>query len=251
MTKNNEQGYIGEILLTILALIVLFFVLCFRTVDAGQVGVVTRFGEVNREINSGIAVKLPWPFEKLYKLDTRTQKEEQDASAATSDLQDVNAKIALNYALSRGSAQEIFKSIGTEYKDRIVIPALQESFKASTAGFTASELLTKRPEVKEKALKVLKERLEPYGIRVDDLNVVNFSFSTEFTKSIEDKQVAAQEAEKAKFNLERAKLDAQSQEVQKQSLSSELLQKYAIDKWDGKMPQYTGGGAVFNIPLSK
>jgi regulator of protease activity HflC (stomatin/prohibitin superfamily) len=132
-----------------------------------------------------------------------------------------------------------------------VIPAVQESFKAATAEYTAAELLTKRPEVKAKALESIKQRIEPYGIRVDDLSIVNFSFSPDFAKSIEAKQVAAQEAERAKFNLDRAKLDAEAQAAQKESLSPELLQKYAIDKWDGKMPQYVGGGSVFNIPLTK
>jgi len=83
------------------------------------------------------------------------------------------------------------------------------------------------------------------------LSITNFSFSKEFSGAIEAKQVAAQNAERAKFNLEQARLDAQAQEAQKVSLSNELLQKWAIEKWDGKMPQYVGGGAIFNIPLQK
>lgn len=229
--------------------ILLLFMLCFRTVEAGQVGVITRFGEIDREANSGILVKLPWPIEKLEKLDVRIQKQQEEASAATADLQDVQATLALNYALNRGSALEVYKSIGTEYRDRIIVPAVQESFKAATAQYTASELLTKRAEVKGKALDAIKKRLEPYGVRIEDLNIVDFSFSPEFRKAIEAKQVAAQEAERAKFNLDRARLDAEAQNVQKSSLSAELLQKQAIEKWDGKMPQYIGNGTVFNIPL--
>lgn len=232
-------------------LVILLAFLCVRTVEAGQVGVVTRFGEVNREVNSGLVLKLPWPIENLEKLDTRIQKQEEQATAATADLQDVQATLALNYALERNRALEVFKTIGPEYRDRVVVPAVQESFKAATAQYTANDLLTKRAEVKGKALDAIKKRLEPYGVSIKDLNIVNFSFSAEFSKAIEQKQVAAQEAEKAKFNLERARLDAQAQEAQKQSLSPELLQKYAIEKWDGKMPQYLGGGAVFNIPLTR
>lgn len=233
----------------VIALIVLAL-LCVRTVEAGQVGVITRFGEVNREVNSGLALKLPWPIERMEKMDTRIQKQEENATAATADLQDVRATLALNYALDRGAALQVFKTIGTEYRDRIVVPAVQESFKAAAAQYTAAELLTRRPEVKAKALDAIKKRLEPYGVRIDDLNIVNFSFSDEFSKAIEQKQVAAQEAERAKFNLERARLDAEAQILQKESLSPEFLQKLAIEKWDGHMPQYLGGGdAVFNIPL--
>ncbi len=228
-----------------------FFLLCVRSVDAGQVGVITRFGEINREAQSGLAIKLPWPLERMHRMDTRIQKQQEISTAATSDLQDVNATLAINYALNRERATNVYKEIGPEYRDRVIVPAVQESFKAATAQYTASELLTKRPEVKEKALQAIKARVEPYGIRVDDLSIVNFSFSSEFTRATEAKQVAAQEAERAKFNLERAKLDAEAQNAQKQSLSPELLQKMAIEKWDGKMPQYVGGGTVFNIPLSQ
>lgn len=117
--------------------------------------------------------------------------------------------------------------------------------------FDATQLITDRPAVKAVAYEELVNRLERYGIIVQDLSITDFSFSPEFTSAIEAKQVAAQEAERAQFNLDRANLDAKAQEAQKTSLSPELLQKYAIDKWDGVMPQYVGGGdSVFNIPLT-
>jgi len=236
---------IGPILL-----VLLIPLMCIRTIDAGQVGVITRYGEISREVQSGLAFKMPWPVEKLYRMDTRIQKQQEQAEAASSDLQIVSATLAVNYALNREKATSVYKEIGAEYRDRLIVPAVQESFKAATAQYTASELLTKRPEVKQKALESIKSRIEPYGIRVEDISIVNFSFSQDFSKSIEAKQVAAQEAERAKFNLDRAKLDAEAQNAQKQSLSQELLKKMAIDKWDGKLPQYMGGGeSVFNIPL--
>jgi regulator of protease activity HflC (stomatin/prohibitin superfamily) len=186
---NDQQKFTsfvqrrGVVVGTVLIILLLAF-MCIRTVEAGQVGVVTRFGEVNREINSGLALKLPWPIEKLQKLDTRIQKQQEQATAATADLQDVQATLALNYALDRGSALRVFKTIGTEYRDRIVVPTVQESFKAATAQFTAGELLTKRPEVKAKALEAIKKRLEPYGVKIEDLNIVDFSFSPEFSKAM-------------------------------------------------------------------
>lgn len=236
-------------LLVAAGVVIVLAFMCIRSVDAGQVGVITRFGEINREAQSGLALKLPWPIEQIYYMDTRIQKQQEESTAATSDLQDVSATLAVNYALNREEATRVYKEIGLEYRDRVVIPAVQESFKAATAQYTANELLTKRADVKQKALEIIKRRIEPYGIRVDDVSIVNFSFSQDFSKSIEAKQVAAQEAERAQFNLERARLDAEAQNAQKQSLSAELLQKYAIDKWDGKMPQYVGGDSVFNIPL--
>lgn len=252
----------GWFLITVVLSVILFFTFCFRTVEAGQVGIVTRFGEVNRMAASGIALKLPWPVENLYKMDIRVQKEEQDSAAASSDLQDVNAKLALNYALDGGTALKVYKEIGVQYKERVIIPAMQESFKAASANYTASELITKRTEIKGKAYDVIKSRLEKYGIRVVDLNIVNFSFSPEFNKAIEAKQVAAQQAEQAKYLIEKAKNEAQASvelargqseanRLQRENLTPELLERIAIDRWDGKLPTYLGGGSVFNIPLVK
>jgi hypothetical protein len=78
---------------------------------------------------------------------------------------------------------------------------------------------------------------------------VNFKFSPAFAKAIEEKQVAQQNAERSQFNLQAAQIDAQAQQAQAVTLSPLYLQKQAIEKWDGKMPQYIGSGSVFNIPL--
>lgn len=256
----------------ILALIILFFLLCFRTVGAGQVGIVTRFGEVNRVQTSGIAIKAPWPIERMYKMETRVQKDEQDSNAATADLQDVTGKLALNYALDNATALQVYKELGPDYKERVVTPAVQESFKAATAKFTAQELITKRPEVKAVAYEQIKQRLEKYGIRVVDLNIVNFAFSAEFNTAIEAVQVANQNIAKARQELETTKVEAEksiaaangqaeAQRLQQQTLTPELLQKYtidaqnrAIDKWNGVLPTTNAGGnggLLFNIPANR
>jgi regulator of protease activity HflC (stomatin/prohibitin superfamily) len=261
--NNNENPSAGAIISGFVAiLVVLFFLLCFRTVGAGQVGIVTRFGEVNRTAKSGIALKLPYPIERLVKMDIRVQKEQQQSTAATTDLQDVNATLALNYNLDSQSAIKVYKEIGTEYKDRIIIPALQESFKAASANYTASQLITERTAVKGRAYDVIKARLEKYGIRVVDLNIVNFNFSPEFSKAIESVQVANQRVAQAKQELETTKVQAEkditaargqaeAQRLQQQTLTPELLQKIAIEHWDGKMPQAVGGSNIFNIPLTR
>lgn len=258
----------GYLLIFGTLLILGFFLFCFRTIEAGQVGVVTRFGDINREVEPGIALKLPWPIERLKKLDVQVQKEEVEATAATRDLQDANAVLALNYHLERGQVVNVYQRIGTDYKNRVILPAVQEAFKASTTDYTAAELLTKRAAVKEAAVKRLKERLNPQGIIVDDLSIVNFSFSQGFTQAIEEKQVAQQQAERAKFIAERAKQEAQAEieRAKGQSEAQRLLretaneqtielrqlevQLAAIKKWNGAMPTYwMGEGNILSIPL--
>lgn len=225
--------------------IILFLLFCVRIVGVGQVGVKTRLGSVAGQYNSGVLLKMPWPIERLYKFDVKTQKDQADVAAASNDLQDVNATIVTNYHINNEQVGNLFKGVGIDYKARIIDPAIQESFKATTAQYPIGDLVTKRPELKNKSLEALKKRLAIRGIVIEDISITNLSFSPSFTRAIEQKQVAEQQAEQAKFNLEKAQIDAQAQETQKASLTPEILQKMAIEKWDGKLPQATGGNVPF------
>jgi regulator of protease activity HflC (stomatin/prohibitin superfamily) len=236
--------------------VLFFFTFMFRTVQERQVGVITRFGTVNRVADAGVVIKLPWPLERMNKMDTSIQKEQQESAAATKDLQDVKATLALNYALDDRTAVNIYKTIGPDYKERIIIPAVQESFKAASAQYTASELVTERTKVKAAAYDVIKDRLEKYDIRVVDLNIVNFTFSPEYSAAIEAVQVANQNVAKARQELETTKVEAEkaiqaangaaeAQRLQQQTLTPLMVQKMAIDKWNGVLPTTNAGEVPF------
>ena len=231
----------------------------FRTVDAGEIGIITRFGNVDRVAEAGLTFKIPF-IENMVKMEVRVQKEEADSSAATKDLQDVTAKLALNYLIDKETALNIYKSLGVNYKDNIIVPALHESFKAGTAQYTSEELITNRTAVKEKILAAVKERLANYGIVVADLNIVNLSFSESFDAAVEAKAVAQQEVEKAKQDLEKAKIEAEkkkteaqaeaeAQRLQQQTLTDLMIKKMYIEKWDGKLPTTNAGGSGLIIDL--
>ncbi len=230
----------------------IFLLTSVRVINTGEVGVVTRFGKVTgRELSEGIHLVLPFGTEKVSVYDIKIQKETEEARSSSKDLQDVNSTLTLNYRLEAGRIKDIHQTIGVEYNDKLIVPAVQEVFKASSAKFSANELITQRAEVKSDAQSLLTERLSEFGIIVDELSITNFEFSDTFVKAIEDKQIAEQNAQRAKFNLEASKTDAEAQQVQAETLSPLFLQKQAIEKWDGQMPEYLGGGqAVFNIPLT-
>jgi len=223
-----------------------------RQIGTGQVGVVTQYGKVTgRELGEGIALVLPWGLNNVTVYDIKVQKETVSSTAASLDLQDVSSEIVLNYQLERGSVSNVHQTIGVNYIDKIVTPAINEIFKAASSKYTASQLITQRSKLKADALTGLQTRLKPFGITVSELSIVDFKFSDNFSSAIEEKQVAQQNAERAKFNLEAAKTDAQAQKAQSETLTKEFLQKQAIEKWDGKLPTYLGGGdSVFNIPLT-
>ena len=243
---------LGAILIPVL---VFTAIASLTVVGTGEIAVMTRFGRVTgQELGEGLHLKMP--IDNANKYDVKVQKETAEGAVASRDLQDVSTVLVINYNLSAGKVSEIHRRIGIDYKDKLIDPALQEVFKASTAKFDATQLITDRAQVKQDTLKLLEKRLDDFGITVINVSITNFSFSSEFSKSIEDKQVAQQNAERAKFNLERAIIEAEAQRVQKTSLSAELLRKYELDnqadaikKWNGAMPTYVGGGSVFNIPL--
>lgn len=234
------------------------------SVPAGHVGVVTTFGKVSESaLPEGL--HLINPLSKVIKIKTQIQKAEVRGDAASRDLQSVSTSIALNYHLDGPSAPKFYQQIGLSYETNIITPAVEETLKAVTANYTAEELISKRDEVRTKIRGALAERLRERaggGLVVDDFSIINFAFSPVFNKAIEAKQEAEQLALKAQRDLQRVKIEAEqkiaqaqaeaeSLKLQKQQVTPELLrlreievQRAAIAKWNGTLPQYTGGGPV-------
>ncbi len=255
---GNARGF--RVLLIALVIFAVIIIIpgigLWSIVGAGHVGVVTRFGAVNRVVNPGLIVKMPL-IEGISSMETRTQKEQVEASAASKDLQEVKSTIALNFHLRGEKAVDVYQNIGEDYTDRIISPAMQEAFKATTAQFTASDLIGKREAVKKIAYTELKQRLEKYNVIVDDFNIVNFEFSKEFNAAIEQKTIAQQNKEKAQIEAETALIQAQGQaDAQKKlkesgSLTPEYLNFLAIQKWNGVLPNATNGVPFIQIPTNK
>ena len=256
MSNNKEfplklATYGGIAFLLFFALVILK---PFSIVKAGERGVVMRFGKVQDVIlDEGLHLIVPI-VNSVKTLSVRVQKNDIAAAASSKDLQDVKTEVALNWHIDPQKANIIYQRIGdeTEIISRIINPAVAEIVKAATAEKNAEEIVTKRKEVKQQIDSELKERLSDYGILVDDVSLVNVSFSPEFTKAIEAKQIAEQQAKQADYEalkaekiaqaeINRAKGQAEAQRLQKLTLTPALLQKEAITKWDGKFPMVMGG----------
>lgn len=252
---GTGTNYKKVVALTLVGILVLLGVItlfsAMRSVDTGKVGVVTQYGRVTgREIEEGFAWVAPWGINNVTEYDIKTLKEEQSATSATRDLQDVTAKVVLNYQLERGKVSQMHQRVGTDYVAILITPAIQSTFKSITARYTAVELQTSRDKVESDVVTEVRKRLEKRGLNVENVSIVDLQYSKEFTKAIEQRQVAEQNAKRAEYNLQQARLDAQSQEVQAETLTDNYLQMKAIEKWDGKMPKAVGGnGTLFNIPI--
>lgn len=253
LQENTEIPKSAVILGSIIVLVLLFFIFCFRVVGVGQIGLVSQFGKITSEHGSGVLIKAPYPIQHLVKMNVQTQKEQQDAVAATHDLQTVNTTLAVNYHLTPDTARKVYTDVGTDYKIRVIDPILQESVKSVTAKYDAADLIAKRPEVESLLQDSLTTKLSQRGITVDNVSIVNFQFSKEFDAAIEAKQVAQQDSQKAQYQLQTAQLKAQAQDVQAKTLTPEYLELQAIEKWDGHMPNTVAGGngTILNLPLNK
>ncbi|MEG4014235.1 MULTISPECIES: prohibitin family protein [unclassified Microcoleus] len=255
--KYNLALYIvGGIVFIIAALILKPFTI----VGPGERGVMMRFGKVQDAIlDEGIHPILPI-FTSVKTLSVRVQKTDLKADAASKDLQSITTDLAVNWNVDPAKVNQVFQQVGDEEKivTSILSPAISEVLKAATSKKTAEEIITKRTELKTEIDNSLKKRLEPYGVIVRDVSLINFGFSPEFSKAIEAKQIAEQEAKQAEFTVKKATQDAQAQinrakgqaeaqRLQRQTLTSEILQQQAIEKWNGQFPTVMGGGGT--LPL--
>jgi prohibitin 1 len=233
----------------VLTLISTFFVI----INAGERGVLMEFGKVQETIlGEGIHPIIPL-VNTVQKLSVRVQKQEISAEASSKDLQDVFADVALNWHIIPEEANAIFQQIGIEVAiiDRIINPAVEEVIKAVIAKYTAEEIITKRGEVKENVDNSLTTRLINYHIAVDDISLVHVHFSAQFSAAVEAKQIAEQEAKRADFVAKKAikqaeakvnlaRGEAEAEKLLRENLTPEILQKEAIEKWNGTLPLVVG-----------
>ncbi len=235
----------------------------FVIVGAGERGVVLNFGAVSPTVlGEGLHLRIPI-MQKIKKMDVKVQKSQTDAEAASKDLQETFSTIALNFHILPEKVNVIYQKLGTDFKERIIDPAVQEVVKAVTAKYTAMEVITQREKVRSEIRDLLKQRLMIYNIIVDDFSIVNFKFSNQFSQAIEQKQTAEQLAFKAQRDLERIKIEAEQKVTQARAEAEALrLQKEnvtpglvklrqieaslkAIEKWDGHMPKVAGNSIPF------
>lgn len=229
-------------------------------VETGEVGIKTRWGQVvSTNLNEGLQIKAPW--EEIIKMNIKVQKYENEVglSSSSKDLQVLNDIIvAVNYQLEGDKAVELYRNVGENYSDTILLPAIQESVKSVLSQYTAEEIVTKRSEIANDINNNLSDKLKEYGIISLSVAIKNFDFSAEYNAAIERKVVAEQEVQTSKQQLERAKIDAETKKVQAQAesesnailektLTKEILTEEFIQKWNGQLPTTFAGGDVYKI----
>ncbi len=236
--------------------------------------------DTTKSLEEGIHFVVP-VRDNVVPMEVRTQKITEDAASASKDLQDVRTQVALNYHINPDNAQLVFKDIGLDYANRVIVPAIQESVKQVTARFNAEELITKRETVKDQIEEQIRNRLAAYNIIVDAISITEFQFSPEFVRAVEAKVAAQQRALQAQNECRRIEIEAQQAEAkavgdqqaniaraegvrqanvlqaqgEAQAIttideqlrqSPSYLEWLKSQKWDGQLPLVVGGGAGTN-----
>ncbi|MBD2208144.1 prohibitin family protein [Calothrix sp. FACHB-1219] len=241
---TNNAGKITALLFLITILLTPFVI-----VNAGERGVLMQFGKVQETVlGEGIHIIIP-VVNTVKKISVRVQKQEISAEASSKDLQDVFTDVALNWHVIPEETNIMFQEIGDERDlvDKIINPAVEEVLKAVVARYTAEEVVTKRGEVKSEVDHTLTARLHEYHIEVDDISLVHVNFSEKFSEAVEAKQIAEQDAKRADFialkaakqaeaQVNLAKGEAEINRLLRDSLTNEILERQAIEKWDGRLP---------------
>lgn len=244
----------------------------FAKVDSGYVGIVTHFGKIeDRVLQAGF--HLTGYFEHVHPINVRTQIKRNEVVAFSSDIQQVDLSVSVNYNVTPEAANTLYKTISGDYYATLIAPRINENVKVVVSNYTAEKLIGSREVLSAEVLALMKKDLEPYGITASAISIENIDFTDAFESAVEAKQVATQKAQQAKTEqdqktmearqeADRKKIEAETKaEVVKteadaaayetrvkaeaeaeankeiaESITPELIEYVQAQNWDGKLP---------------
>jgi regulator of protease activity HflC (stomatin/prohibitin superfamily) len=252
------------------------------TVPAGYKGVLLNFGEAIGVLDPGFHWISPIG-QTVVLVNVQTQSAQADENAASSDLQEITTSVTVNYQIDPSFAKEVYTALRDQYQARVILPAMQDGLKASTAKYQASELITRREDAKNSFQDLLQQKLQQYHIIITSVSITNFKFSDQFQAAVDAKVTAEQNALAAQNQLQVVQFQAQQQIIQAQAaanatiakangeatarvieaqaqntyqylINQNLTQAYLsylyLQQWNGQLPTYYGGSLpipFFNI----
>jgi regulator of protease activity HflC (stomatin/prohibitin superfamily) len=269
--KGAQPRTIGIIVVLLLLCIVLWST--FVIVPAGSRGVVLWWGSVEKRImDEGLNFKVPLA-ETVIKVDVRVQPHPfREIDASSKEYQIVKMTGMMNFHIDPAFVNDLYQKVGLDFADKVIDPAFNDFVKEVVPTYPIGEILPKREEIRQTAMKKLGENLSRYHIMVDDIYFANIRFSLEYERAIEAKQVAQQQVETQRQVLAQREIEAQQKvatakgeaeaifvvaqeqakanEILAHSLTPILVSYKSIERWNGILPQVSGGAVPF-IELGK
>ena len=231
----------------------------FEIVDTGYRGVKTRFGEVVGEpLPEGLHFYNPVTT-NITEFEVREEKWSDKTAIFTKDTQRVDVEFAVVYYPKPEKVHQLFREVGESdaLAEKIIKPVILGSIKDAIGEIIADELVSKRELVTKAALREVQENLAGRNVLVTDLQFTNLDFDDAYEQAVEQKVVAIQDAQKAKNETVRideeakqkvttAKAEAEAMKIKSQALAQNkgLVDFEAVQRWDGKLPQFMMGNST-------
>jgi regulator of protease activity HflC (stomatin/prohibitin superfamily) len=223
-------------------------------------------------MGEGLNFKVPFA-ERIIKVDVRVQPHPfKEIDASSKEYQIVKMTGMMNFHIDPSFVNDLYQKVGLDFADKVIDPAFNDFVKEVVPTYPIGEILPKREEIRQRAMKKLGDNLSRYHIIVDDIYFANIRFSPEYEGAIEAKQVAQQQVETQKQVLAQREIEAQQKvatakgeaesilvvaqgqakanDALSRSISPILVQYKSIERWNGILPQVSGGAAPF-INLGK
>jgi len=262
-------------ILILIVLLILFIVSwgTFAIVPAGHRGVVLWWGSVEKRImGEGLNFKVPIA-ERVIKVDVKVQPHPfKEIDASSKEYQMVKMTGMMNFHIDPSFVNDLYQKVGLDFADKVIDPAFNDFVKEVVPTYPIGEILPKREEIRQRAMKKLGDNLSRYHIIVDDIYFANIRFSPGYEGAVEAKQVAQQQVETQRQVLAQREIEAQQKvatakgeaesilvvaqgqakanDALSRSITPILVQYKGVEKWNGILPQVSGGAVPF-IDLGK
>lgn len=260
-SANSPFRYVG---LGIAAVLTFIMVSCSGTiVDPGHRGVKVTLGKVSpTPLDEGLHFNVPI-IQQIRELDVRTLRWSDTTQAYTKDVQQADVAFTVTYSLEPSYAVEMFRTVGTDWADKLIGQVVFEELKRELGQHEAVALIAARDQAARAIEATVKAKLAERHILVSGLQITNIDYTKQFEDSVEAKVIAQQKAieeqnrtvqieQQAKQKVISAQAEAESMRIRANALEANprLVEWEAVQKWDGKLPQYQLGGATPFINIS-
>jgi regulator of protease activity HflC (stomatin/prohibitin superfamily) len=269
--KKPSPRTIGA--LVVLGIILIIAWSTFVIIPAGHRGVALWWGSVEKRImGEGLNFMVP-VAERVIKVDVKVQPHPfKEIDASSKEYQNVKMTGMMNFHIDPAYVNDLYQKVGLDFADKVIDPAFNDFVKEVVPTYPIGEILPKREEIRKRAMTKLGDNLARYHIIVDDIYFANIRFSPEYEGAIEAKQVAQQQVETQRQVLAQREIEAQQKvatakgeaesilvvaqgqakanDALSRSITPILVQYKGIEKWNGILPQVSGGAVPF-IDLGK
>ena len=273
------------VVITIAVVLIALFFSSYSVISPGNTGVIFNIWTGSlRTVPQGMAWRVPWisqvqSYPTALRTYTMVRRSGEGSSSVddsidlpTREGQHITQDISVTYNTSEELAGQVFKTFrGADISDieatfirRTIITVAQ-----NTAGqMSLSEVISsKRNELQDNIQKNLSAELDKMGFNLDKVNLGASHLPQSLESQMQQKMAAQQQAQQAEYELQknqmlakaevakaegeaqsilvRAKAQSEANKLLQATLSQNLIQSKAIDKWNGALPQITGGATPF------